>query len=246
MIWHLRRPDIIIGAIEKCLSLIRACILVDISLDSDIFLRGECSSIPLPATRIGCEISVKEMIVEPLTRCLPVSSAHIARDPCDIHTQMVMHISCLIEGLYPEVDRLDTSSRIHECYRHIMCEDILLIEPDIHHHPIGPESLPYTEEELSPSELLQELLDLMRLIPSREYSSADIRYRDESSRYIRRKLGHMTCKIVAISAICYWIDRIDHSLDTRSVSRECIVWDFHSDSLCHSCEGRNLELLRNI
>jgi hypothetical protein len=98
---------------------------------------------------------------------------------------MIVHISGLIERLYPEVYRLDASSCIYEGSRHIMCEDILLIEPDIHHHPIRPESLPYPEEILSPSQLLQKLLYLMGLIASREYSSPDIGNRDESSRYIR-------------------------------------------------------------
>jgi hypothetical protein len=123
-----------------------------------------------------------------------------------------------------------------------MREDILLIEPYISHHPIGPESLPYTEEELSPSKLLQELLYLMWQISSIEHSTTDICYRNESSRYIRREPGHMTGEIVAISTIGYWIDRIDTSFDTGSICRECIVWDFHSidfiEFCCHPDEGR--------
>ena len=185
MIWHLSRPDIIIAPIEKCLSLSRTSIFVDISLDRDIFLRGECSCIPLPAARIGCEITIEKMIVHPLTRCPPVSSAHIACYTCYVHTEMIMHISGLIECLDPEIDRLDTSSRIYECLWHIMGEDSCLVESDIEHHSICTESLPYSEKKLSPSKLLQELLYLMWLISSRKYSSSDITDRDESPRYVR-------------------------------------------------------------
>jgi hypothetical protein len=139
-----------------------------------------------------------------------------------------MHIACLVERLYPEVDGLDPSSPIYECSWHIMREDILLIEPDISHHPICPESLPHTEKILSPSKLLQELLDLMWSKSSREYSSTDIRYRDESSRYIWREHRDMTSEIIAISTVSYRIYRVNPSLDTRSICREYIVWDFHS------------------
>ena len=185
MIWYLGRPDIIIAPIEKCLSLSRTSIFVDIGLDRYIFLRGECSCIPLPATGIGCEITIKEMIVHPLTRCPPVSSAHIACYTCDIHTEMIVHISGLIECLDAKIDRLDTSSRIYECLWHIMGEDSRLVESDIEHHTICTESLPYTQEKLSPSKLLQELLYLMWLISSRKYSRSDITDRDESPRYVR-------------------------------------------------------------
>ncbi len=153
MIWNFRGPYIIITSIEKCISLHRASILIDIRLDSNIFLRGECSSIPLPATSIRSEISVKQMIVHPLARGPPVSATHIACDSCDIHTQMIVHVARLIERLYSEIDRFYTSIFIEKCSRHIMSKDVCLIEADIDHHPISPESFPYSKEVLSPSKL---------------------------------------------------------------------------------------------
>ena len=98
---------------------------------------------------------------------------------------MIVHISSLMECLDAKIDRLDTSSRIYECLWHIMGEDSHLVESDIEHHTICPESLPYTQEKLSPSKLLQELLYLMWLISSRKYSRSDITDRDESPRYVR-------------------------------------------------------------
>ena len=139
-----------------------------------------------------------------------------------------MHISGLIKCLDPEVDRLDPRTRIRECCRHSMGEDSRLVESDIEHHTICTESLPYTQEKLSPSKLLQELYYLVWLISSRKYSSSDISDRDESPRYIWREHRHMPSDMIAISTIGNWIDRIDTLIDTGSISRECIVWDFHS------------------
>lgn len=227
MIRDFRRPDIFITSIEKSLSLSRSGILIDISLDRDIFLRRESSGIPLPATRIGREISVKEMIVHPMTRSPPVSSTHVTCDPCDIHTQMIMHIACLVESFYSPIEGFNPCTRIREYSWHIMREDILLIEADIDHHTIGPKSFPYSEEIFSPSKLLQELLDLMCTKSPSKDSITYLTNSDESSRYIRGEHRHIPGEIVAIFTISYGINRVDTCLDTCSVCRECIVRDFH-------------------
>lgn len=227
MLWNYSIPDIFIRSIEKGFSLSGSSIFVDIGLDGDIFLRGECSCVPLPATSIGREISIEEMIVHPLARSTPVSSTHIASDPCYIHAEMIMHISRLVECLDTEVESLDTSFCLDKCRWHSLSQDSLLVESDISHHPICPESLPYTEKKLSPSEFFQELLYLMRLVSSREHSDPYISYRDESSRYIGREHRDMSVEMIAISTVGYRIDRIDHLLYIESIRGECVCWDFH-------------------
>ena len=86
MLWYAHIPYVLVVHIEKCPSLSRSCILIDIILHGDIFLRGECSSIPLPATGIGCYISIEEMVVEPLRWRTPVCTRHIAYYTCCVHT----------------------------------------------------------------------------------------------------------------------------------------------------------------
>ena len=86
MLWYAHIPYMLIVYVEKCPSLSRSCILIDIILHGDIFLRGKCSSIPLPATRIGRYISIEEMVVEPPRWCPPVCARHIAYYTCGIHT----------------------------------------------------------------------------------------------------------------------------------------------------------------
>lgn len=139
MFWHSCIPDIIVGSIEKGSFLTRSRILIDIFLIRYILLRGEYPSIPLPTEGIRCDISIEEMTIEPLRWNPPVRMRHIGDRSCDIHSEMIMHISRFFENLDRSIKSVNSSIFFEKSSRHIIREDIFLIKSDIRHELLSSE-----------------------------------------------------------------------------------------------------------
>ncbi len=219
-------PDILIRSIEKRPFLTRPCVLIDIFLIGDIFLRTRGSSIPLPTESIRGDITIEEMTIEPLRGCTPMRMRHICHRSSNIHTEVIMHIACLFENMDPLIESLYSRVFFEKCSRHIMRHHTFLIESNISHEFLSSERFPYSEKVLTPGEFLQKLLDLIGLEPSRENTGPYLTYINKSSRDIRREVCDSTIDMISRFSISDRVDRIDTRLDTRSIRWKWWSWDF--------------------